>query len=135
MEYAYGPHCRKHTLYYSALGSHGSGHSSRLAAGRIAHHACIRDIYMAIAWTLIYLLYAKRVNANNGWSIAGFFLISFVYLNQLSERFRYGDYSYYSRCRRMFAETQTASRAPIYIRHFGQRSCNSSCRSATKIFY
>jgi Glycosyltransferase family 87 len=45
--------------------------------------------------SLIYLLYAKRVNANNGWSVAGFFLISFVYLNQLSERFRYGDYQYY----------------------------------------
>ena len=45
--------------------------------------------------SLIYLLYAKRVNANNGWSVAGFFLIGFVYLNQLSERFRYGDYSYY----------------------------------------
>ncbi len=44
---------------------------------------------------LIYLLYAKRVNANNGWSITGFFLIGFIYLNQLSERFRYGDYSYY----------------------------------------
>ena len=45
--------------------------------------------------SLIYLLYAKRVNADNGWSVAGFFLIGFVYLNQLSERFRYGDYSYY----------------------------------------
>jgi len=45
--------------------------------------------------SLIYLLYAKRVNANNGWSITGFFLIGFIYLNQLSERFRYGDYSYY----------------------------------------
>ncbi|MGA7194036.1 MAG: glycosyltransferase family 87 protein [Anaerolineales bacterium] len=64
----------------------------------------LEDLHIALAsvtftWLLlgllIYLLYAKRVNANNGWSIAGFFLISFVYLNQLSERFRYGDYSYY----------------------------------------
>ncbi len=44
---------------------------------------------------LLYLLYSKRVNVNNAWSVAGFFLIGFVYLSQLSERFRYGDYSYY----------------------------------------
>ena len=45
--------------------------------------------------TLIYLFYAKRVNANNGWSVGGFFLMAFIYLNILSERFRYGDYTYY----------------------------------------
>jgi len=54
---------------------------------------------VAFTWlllgALIYLLYAKRVNPNNGWSVAGFFLIGFIYLNQLSERFRYGDYQYY----------------------------------------
>lgn len=54
---------------------------------------------VTFAWlllgSLLYLLYAKRLNANNGLSVAGFFLIGFVYLNQLSERFRYGDYSYY----------------------------------------
>jgi len=44
---------------------------------------------------LIYLLYAGRVGAKNGWSVAGFFLVGFAYLNLLSERFRYGDYSYY----------------------------------------
>ncbi len=44
---------------------------------------------------LLYLLYAKWVNSNNGWSVAGFFLVGFTYLNLLSERFRYGDYQYY----------------------------------------
>ena len=44
---------------------------------------------------LIYLLYAKRINANNSWGMGGFFLMAFTYLNILSERFRYGDYTYY----------------------------------------
>ncbi|HUH99163.1 MAG TPA: glycosyltransferase 87 family protein [Anaerolineales bacterium] len=54
---------------------------------------------VTFAWlllgALIYLLYARRVNARNAWGIAGFFLIGFIYLNLLSERFRYGDYQYY----------------------------------------
>lgn len=54
---------------------------------------------VAFTWlllgTLIYLFYAKRVNANNGWGLGGFFLMAFIYLNILSERFRYGDYTYY----------------------------------------
>jgi len=44
---------------------------------------------------LLYLLHSKRVNTDNAWSAAGFFLIGWVYLNLLSERFRYGDYQYY----------------------------------------
>jgi hypothetical protein len=44
---------------------------------------------------LIYLLYTKRINANNSWGVGGFFLMAFTYLNILSERFRYGDYTYY----------------------------------------
>ncbi|HEY9153157.1 MAG TPA: glycosyltransferase family 87 protein, partial [Anaerolineales bacterium] len=54
---------------------------------------------VAFTWLLlgllIYLLYAKKVNADNGWSVSGFFLAAFMYLNILSERFRYGDYTYY----------------------------------------
>ena len=54
---------------------------------------------VAFTWlllgTLIYLFYTKRVNANNGWGLGGFFLMAFIYLNILSERFRYGDYTYY----------------------------------------
>jgi Glycosyltransferase family 87 len=44
---------------------------------------------------LLYLLQAQRINASNLPSVAGFFLVCWVYLNILSERFRYGDYTYY----------------------------------------
>jgi hypothetical protein len=44
---------------------------------------------------LIYLLQAQRVNVSNLPGAAGFFLVCWVYLNILSERFRYGDYTYY----------------------------------------
>lgn len=44
---------------------------------------------------LLYLLQTQRINNSNLPSLAGFFLICWVYLNILSERFRYGDYTYY----------------------------------------
>ena len=44
---------------------------------------------------LLYLIQAERVNRSNLLSMTGFFLICWVYLNILSERFRYGDYTYY----------------------------------------
>ncbi len=44
---------------------------------------------------LLTLLQAQRVNISNLPSVAGFFLVCWVYLNILSERFRYGDYTYY----------------------------------------
>ena len=44
---------------------------------------------------LLYLIQAQRINASNLPSVAGFFLVCWVYLNILSERFRYGDYTYY----------------------------------------
>ena len=44
---------------------------------------------------LLYLLQAQRINQTNLLSVAGFFLVGWVYLNILSERFRYGDYTYY----------------------------------------
>jgi hypothetical protein len=47
------------------------------------------------AGALLYLLQAQRVNAANLPGVAGFFLVLWVYLNILSERFRYGDYTYY----------------------------------------
>ena len=47
------------------------------------------------AGALLYLIQAGRINQSNFLSIAGFFLLSWVYLNILSERFRYGDYTYY----------------------------------------
>src|SRR5574341_824301 len=44
---------------------------------------------------LLYLLWSRRVNPSNALSVAGFFLVCGVYLNILSERVRYGDYTYY----------------------------------------
>ena len=48
-----------------------------------------------LAGLLLYLLYARRINAANALTWIGFFLVSLVYLNVLRERFRYGDISYY----------------------------------------
>lgn len=54
---------------------------------------------VAITWLLagllLYLLYARRINAANALTWIGFFLVSLVYLNVLRERFRYGDISYF----------------------------------------
>jgi hypothetical protein len=47
------------------------------------------------AGLLLYLLWFQRVHPSNALSVAGFFLVCGVYLNILSERFRYGDYTYY----------------------------------------
>ena len=48
-----------------------------------------------LAGFLLYLLANEKINSANALTFAGFFLIAFVYLNVLSERFRYGDYQYY----------------------------------------
>ena len=54
---------------------------------------------VGITWlsigALLALVAAGRVNRSNVLSVGGFFLICWVYLNILSERFRYGDYAYY----------------------------------------
>ncbi len=47
------------------------------------------------AGVLLYLLQAARINSSNVLSVSGFFLVCWVYLNFLSERLRYGDYTYY----------------------------------------
>jgi hypothetical protein len=53
----------------------------------------------AITWllagALLYLLANEKINKENVWLTAGFFIVMFVYLNILRERFRYGDYHYY----------------------------------------
>jgi hypothetical protein len=54
---------------------------------------------VALLWlsvgVLLFLLQTQRVNISNLPSVAGLFLTCWVYLNILSERFRYGDYTYY----------------------------------------
>jgi Glycosyltransferase family 87 len=44
---------------------------------------------------LLYMLSNEKINAGNVFFVVGFFLIMFLYLNILRERFRYGDYAYY----------------------------------------
>ena len=52
-----------------------------------------------VTWTLLgslfYLLANEKINKNNLWLTVGFFLVMFVYMSILRERFRYGDYHYY----------------------------------------
>ncbi len=48
-----------------------------------------------LAGALLYLLANEKINKDNLWLTAGFFLVMFVYLSILRERFRYGDYHYY----------------------------------------
>jgi hypothetical protein len=47
------------------------------------------------AGVVLCLLQAGRISSSNLLTVAGFFVVSWVYLNFLSERWRYGDYSYY----------------------------------------
>jgi hypothetical protein len=54
---------------------------------------------VAITWLLagwfLYLVYSHKINASNALTWIGFFLVAFLYLNILRERFRYGDIDYY----------------------------------------
>ncbi len=54
---------------------------------------------VALVWlsagVLLYLLQSGRINSSNAFYVGGIFLAGWVYLNILSERFRYGDYTYY----------------------------------------
>ena len=53
----------------------------------------------AVSWllagALLYLLANEKINKSNLWLTVGFFLVMFVYIGILRERFRYGDYHYY----------------------------------------
>lgn len=54
---------------------------------------------VALLWlsagALLFLLQAGLITSNNLLSLSGFFVVCWVYLNFLSERWRYGDYTYY----------------------------------------
>ncbi|MCJ7724663.1 MAG: DUF2029 domain-containing protein [Anaerolineales bacterium] len=56
---------------------------------------------VAISWLLagffLYLLHSKKLHSGNVFAMAGFFLVSFLYLNVLRERPDYGDIQYYIR--------------------------------------
>ena len=48
-----------------------------------------------LAGVLLFLLANGKIHKGNLWLTAGFFLVMFIYLGILRERFRYGDYHYY----------------------------------------
>ena len=56
--------------------------------------ASVAITWLLIGW-LLYLLYASKISVSNILTWIGFFLVAFLYLNVLRERFRYGDISYY----------------------------------------
>lgn len=64
---------------------------------------------------LIHLLAREKINKDNAWMFAGFFLILFLYLNIFRERFRYGDYHYYLEAATALANGQTLPDTYLYL--------------------
>ena len=73
----------------------------------------------ALTWLLLgaflYLLVNEKINAGNVFSVAGFFLVMFIYLNILRERFRYGDYAYYIEAATALLNNQTLPDTYLYL--------------------
>ncbi len=73
----------------------------------------------AASWLLIgalvYLLANEKINKSNLWLSAGFFLVMFVYLGILRERFRYGDYHYYLEAANALANGQPLPDTYLYL--------------------
>lgn len=73
----------------------------------------------AITWmlagALLYLLANEKINKTNIWLTAGFFLVMFVYLQILRERFRYGDYHYYLEAATALANGQPLPDTYLYL--------------------
>jgi hypothetical protein len=63
-------------------------------------HIPITLASVAMAWLLagflLWLILTGRITKDTGLSWAGFFIIAFLYINILRERFRYGDIDYYT---------------------------------------
>jgi hypothetical protein len=64
---------------------------------------------------LLHLLANEKINAKNIFTVAGFFLVMFVYLNILRERFRYGDYAYYIEAATALLNNQTLPDTYLYL--------------------
>ena len=64
---------------------------------------------------LLYLLANEKINAGNAFTIAGFFIVMFVYLNVLRERFRYGDYAYYIEAATAMLQHKTLPDTYLYL--------------------
>ncbi len=73
----------------------------------------------ALTWlglgVLVYLVFREKINAQNALTFAGLFLILFVYLNVLRERFRYGDYHYYLEAANALIAKQPLPDTYIYL--------------------
>ncbi len=73
----------------------------------------------SITWlllgALLYMLVNEKINAGNVFSVAGFFLVMFIYLNILRERFRYGDYAYYIEAATALLNHQTLPDTYLYL--------------------
>lgn len=72
-----------------------------------------------LAGVLLYLLANDRINKNNLLLTAGFFLVMFVYLQILRERFRYGDYHYYLEAATALANGQPLPDTYLYLPLWG----------------
>lgn len=72
-----------------------------------------------LAGVLLYLLANDRINKSNLWLTAGFFLVMFVYLQILRERFRYGDYHYYLEAATAIANGQPLPDTYLYLPLWG----------------
>lgn len=68
-----------------------------------------------LAGALLYLLANEKINKTNAWLAAGFFLVMFVYLQILRERFRYGDYHYYLEAATALADGQPLPDTYLYL--------------------
>ena len=64
---------------------------------------------------LLYLLSHEKINKENAWVTAGFFLVMSVYLNILRERFRYGDSHYYLEAATALANGQALPDTYLYL--------------------
>lgn len=73
----------------------------------------------SITWilfgSLLYLLANEKITKENVLTIAGFYLILFVYLNIFRERFRYGDYHYYLEAATALVNGQTLPDTYLYL--------------------
>ena len=72
-----------------------------------------------LAGALLYLLANDKINKENIWLTAGFFLVMFAYLQILRERFRYGDYHYYLEAATALANGQPLPDTYLYLPLWG----------------
>jgi len=72
-----------------------------------------------LAGALLYLLANEKISKSNLWLTAGFFLVLFVYLQILRERFRYGDYHYYLEAATALANGQPLPDTYLYLPLWG----------------